>query len=285
MTRHRRFEDMTLRWFGDEMPDFEEEEDDDDVEVVRLETNEVPKEEKSEDVEEDVPEQFKGLSKKQIVDKLMDINQKADSAQAVKEGIEGLAEQLKRPSTPNYGNLVQQQGESDEEFRKRLNQEIFSEDPASVLDEWWQRKNAGTQRMIGQNMVQMRKDFYRTNDETKETYKKYQQEIEDYIGSLDQSVRNNPQVVDYAYKEVKGRHQDEIINETVERKVKEMMEQNKEGKKSSGSFHTEGGSTTNTGVSRKKGKKIYITPEIEQAAKKKGVDPEIYARYVSKGGK
>jgi hypothetical protein len=97
-------------------------------------------------------------------------------------------------------------------------------------------------------------------------------------------VRNNPQVVQYAFDEVKKRHQDDIIEKKVQERFDELMKEKGKSKGDSGVFRTES-STSNVGMQSKgKKSKLYITPEIEREALRRGVTPEVYAAWKKRQG-
>lgn len=281
------FGNVSLGWFGDAEPEFE----DDEPEIIRLESNDIPEEE---DEPEDVPDEYQGVSKADIVRQLKELQSKADSSQALKEGLEGLSSKLQQQPA-NYQQLVPQQqpGESDKAFRERFNEEVFKEDPYAIMNEFMQRTLGPLQANVGQNLVQTRKYMYKTGEETKDIYKQYEGEIEQFIKGLAPNVQTNPNVVDYAFSEVRKKHEKDIIEQEVERRVKELMSKNKPSEEdnqeqqqssSKKSFRIEGsGGATN--VSRKKSDRIFVTPEIRKRAKILGISDEKVARFVKENGR
>lgn len=273
---------MDLQWFGDVQ--FEEPEDDDEFEFVsEEEANAVP------DPDEGLPEDVKKLSKAELYRQMQGIQEQANSVQALKEGLEGLSSKLQKQGQPVNAQTVPQQqpGESDEEFWKRVNSDIWSENPGGVIRDAVQREVSKITQSVGQSLVENRKLALKNDTEKGEYYKRYEDEINQVISSVDPNVRTNPQVVDYAYQEILRRHADDLVEERASKKVSEAVQEqvrqelirygidpDKPPKKASSTAGLGIESSAGQPAQRSTKKRVVITDEIRRRAAVKGLSPE-----------
>jgi hypothetical protein len=276
-------DEMTLQWFGD--PQFEEPEDESDFEFVNESDIAEP------DPDEGLPDDVKKLSKAELYRQMQEVQKQADSVSALKEGLEGLSTKLQRQGQPVNAQQVPQQqaGESDEEFWKRVSADIWSENPGGVIRDAVQRELSKVTQNIGSSLVENRKMMLRNDSDKGEYYKRYEDEINQVIGSVTPDVRTNPQVVDYAYQEVMRRHSDDIVEEKASKKVDELVQDRVKAELAKYGIDPETGptkkqnrGTRGMGLESSSGQpaqrstkpRVVITDDIRRRAAIKGLPPE-----------
>lgn len=181
-------------------PDIEiEDEKDEEGEFVILEEGETP------------PRDEEDEGTRALKEQIRELQEKADSTSALKESFVELGDVLKK----SVGRQEQQQpqqmvGESDEDFWKRLEKDVWSDKTASVIKEAI-RREAGL--LIGQSsgvILKQAEKFMEIDPEKGAAYKRYKDEIHEFIKGLPPGAQSNPDVYEYAYGQVALRHIDEI---------------------------------------------------------------------------
>jgi len=277
------FDKMHLQWFSEAQ--FEEPEDESEFEFVN-ESDIV-----EEDPDEGLPDDVKNLSKAELYRQMQEVRKQADSVSALKEGLEGLSTKLQRQGQPVNAQQVPQQqaGESDDEFWKRVSADIWSENPGGVIRDAVQRELSKVTQNIGSSLVENRKMMLKNDSDKGEYYKRYEDEINQVIGSVNADVRTNPQVVDYAYQEVMRRHSDDLVEERASKKVEDLVQDRVKAELSKYGIDPEAPPTKKTrrgtqtmGLESSSGQpaqrstkaRVVITDEIRKRAAIKGLPPE-----------
>jgi hypothetical protein len=256
-----------MKQMSDKIPEMQWEEE---VELVPEDSQDV-----QEDPDEDLPDEAKKLSKKDLYDKLQakmkEPPQVVDNSAAVVDGIAKLVERI-GPQGP-----APQQGENDEVFAKRLKDQLFDDNTMyPTLKEAILRVASPLIAQQGDTVYSQAQKIMELDPETGPIYKKYKGEIENYIQkTFPANVRKNPQALDIAYKQVYAQHVNEIAEEIAKKKVAEEMEKLKgvsqaEEKTRRNSFSLEGSSSV-SGVSQQK-KRVGFTKEDARIADERGVD-------------
>jgi hypothetical protein len=244
------FSKMTLRWFGDpEDPNYQFTEDEgEDFELVFGE------EEEPEGPDPDELQSELEQTKAQLEEQ----KKRMEEIEAIREGFEqvgGKVEDLQRSQQPTQP----QQPQFDYEKFKQEIDDGFMESPSSALDKYFQMKmQPEVQRLMSNNMANSRR-FLGVDDQRKDTYKQWQSEIEAEVQQMPpQSKLYDPDVYQKAHDRVMSRH----LNEIVDMRVKQALEQQekKGGEEGSGGPYSETSERRPT-TPQKKTKKIVPTQE------------------------
>jgi len=208
------------------------------------------------------------------------------------EGFKGLQEALKGPA--QTVNVQQQVGETDDEFEKRLEKELFSEGKTGkAVKEAIQRYGGGQVSQLMGIISQQNRQIIEMHPEKSTVFNRYKGEIETFVKDLPQDQQFHPQVWDYALEQIKNKHKEDLDKESVDAKVSAAVEARlKElgidvnGKEpvvvreqSRGSF-VESGRGSSVGSVQKK--KIYATAADVAAAEESGVPVAHYLRKIGK---
>ena len=273
---------MHLQWFGDmdegviddpEVPV----QGNDEFEVVEVGDLNEPDEGEKEEKITLTPEEFQNLK------------QQGDSATALQKGIAELGAVVNK-GNKKEGEVVPQQqpGESWDEFKKRLNNQLFGDNPAAVLDEYFEKKMGPLMQQVGGLTTEQQKDLLMVKDETKKYFRKYKDDIEEFHRELPAGQKGNPRSWQYAYDEVLKNKQSEIIEDEVQtrfdemfqKKMQEMGYSNDEGtvKKGGGGPQLEGGGMIGYGSQPqgKKKKQVRYTAAEKNRADQMGLRIEDY---------
>jgi hypothetical protein len=199
--------------------EFEEEEgtgngEEQELEVFVKGRDVIPEEESEEDK---VPEEYKSLTKKQLVEMLSKAQEESNQAAALQAAVSSLGEKLSKPSSTPHGFEVspQKKGESDEEYAKRINETLFGDNPYQVLQEVIRREVQPLLHGIQSQTVQQAKQLLERDEEKGPIFKKYKEEIESMVAAMPAEHRNNPGVYEFALNQIQIRHMDEIIQDRV----------------------------------------------------------------------
>lgn len=152
------------------------------------------------------------------------LKQQGDSAVAIQKGIAELGATINKPNQQQQQVAPQQPGESYEDFKKRLNSELFGDNPAEVLEEYFNKKMGPILQHVSGLSANQQKDLMMVKDETKKYFRKYQEDIEAFYNSLPPDQKSNPRSWQYAYDEVLKKKQNEIIDDEVQARFDEMWE-------------------------------------------------------------
>lgn len=218
-----------------------------------------------------------------------------NSTSVLADGLKELKEALKGPDTP--ANVQQQPGESDADFEKRIEAELFAEGKSAKAIKEAIERYGGSQ--IGQLMMmfsQQNKRLLKLDEETGPVFKRYEDEIEGFVKKLPIEQQNHPQVWEYALNQVKDRHKDELeqdhISELVAKGVRDTLAamgidpDNVQGaQKAKGKapvFIESGSGTGSANIGGKKTKKVFATAEDRIIAQKKGIPLERYLKNIGK---
>jgi len=258
---------------------------DDDFKVLVEGEDEIPKEE-----EEEVPEEFKDLDKKALMEKLEaeraaleETKKQVNEVAALKEGLASLGENLKKPNVSIQPQQVQSVRKSEDEYREEFN-EKFVEDPYSAMVKFQAEKLAPEIQRLMMSNLQISRKFLQFDPDRKETYAKYHDEIEQEVSKVAPRERlEDTEVYQKAHDRVMARH----INDIVQLKVQEVLKQQEEEAKkktSSTSSPTYVEHTMNTPPTKKE-KYIVLTQEEKNRANLLGIPLTEYARYLKERGK
>ena len=149
----------------------------------------------------------------------------SDSAKAVKEGIEGLASQLRTPAPVQLPANGPQQ--TPEEYFAEHSDEIFDKEKgAAVLAKHSkmiaERDYGPLLRGVTAALATTRKELLETKDPY---FKRYKAEVEALIAQQPADVQMKPDIVELAWQSVRQRHAADIEAETVKTAVDKAVEE------------------------------------------------------------
>ena len=149
----------------------------------------------------------------------------SDSAKAVKEGIEGLASRLVAPpAAPAPANAPQQTPEeffeehADEMFDPKKGGELLAKHQKMVAE----REFAPLLQGMSTKIAGMSKKLLRSEDPH---FKKYEAEVDALVAQQPPNVRNQPNIYELAWQQVRQNHQAEIEEETVNERVNKALDE------------------------------------------------------------
>lgn len=202
----------------------------------------------------------------------------------------------------------QQKGESDEEFMKRLNENLFEGNASELIIEAVRRFSGQAASPALQGNFEISKELVENSSELGPIYREYQEEVENEINKLPMNQRLQiPHIYKRATEEVARRHWKDLREKGVAEMVAEKLETMKEELKKELGISSGGGEKRNViysepGVNRPTpnprgtGKKRIRkpTPQEEKYAEIKGISwPQLYeslerqpqlAKRINEGG-
>lgn len=276
MSKKSVFEKVSLSWFGDsehisDDPDIEVD-GQDDFDIVEVDDLNQPDEPEDDGRVVLSPEEFQNLKSQ------------TDTAGAFKQGLAELGEVLNKSNRSSYEEVPQQQpGESAEDFKKRVNERLFGDDPYTVLKEVISRELGPLAQTIGGITSQQAKDLMMVKDDTKKYFSKYKGDIEEYHKSLPRDQQSNPRSWQYAYDEVLKSKRDDIIETEINERFDDMFKSKMQelgieappASKKQG-VYLESGGMTGHNVGPKKKRQVKITSEDRRKADQMGIGVEDY---------
>jgi len=254
--------------YGDELP----------VETVYVTSEEeIPK---PETPPEEEPNAIRAQNQ-ELQAKLAQLEEEANIARRLESGIEGLGKTM-RPA-PQQPAPVQQQGESDEAFRKRLNEHLY-DDPASMLDEYQDRKMRPLLAQFITNNLATSRKMLQLDPEKKENYMTYKDEIEAEVARIPPYEKlQNPDIYEQAYERVLARNINTIIEQRVQKAIKEQLESQQQAPKKPAPDQHHVEQTTYRKPEPKKEYRV-LTKQEKQQAQQAGVDYDTYWNYLKGQG-
>lgn len=220
-----------------------------------------------------------------------------DPTNALAKGLEDLKDVLKGQGAA--ANVEQKPGESDEDFEKRLEEELFSEGKSGkAIKEAVQRYSGGQTSELMAYISQQNKRLLQLDEQKGPVFKRYQGEIEQEVQKLPAAQQKHPQVWDYAFEQVRTRHKDELEQESAEERANRMFKEKMEAlgldengepleggrqqapakKKRPAHVESGKGSANRTSSGGPKKKKLYVTEQDKEEARRSGVPVEIYVK-------
>ena len=255
--------------------------DDDQVEVLLEGVDELPSEKPTEPEEEELPPEYKKMTKKEIIAKLQEVSKTSETDKDIRESlsksIESLGEKLQPVQIPPQ--TPQQPQKSASELEEEIDELAFKK-PSEAMSKLFETKYGPILRdQISANQSLQRK-LLREGTSTKDFFTEHSTEIDETFKSLPPKDQLSGEGYDKAYREVRSRYTDDIIAQEVTKRVKEELEKIMPTIKQTGSF-----TETKSGVPSKSvrgPKKIILTRDDQEIADRRGMSYEEYARWKSR---
>ncbi len=236
------------------------------------------------DPDEGLPEEIKKLSRQDLYARVKDLEGKAasqpDPTERIAKAVEGAFSKVSIPQTP----AAPQKVETEAEFRARLKTDLFDEEKAEGI------LNELVDRRLGPRFLQMQETAFKTTERLLETdasegtiYKRYKGEVQEVLQTLPPEIRKTPQALEFAFKQVKINHIDDIASERAkilleeERKKAEEREETETTPPRRQPLRMETGGRGEGATSSRK-IVVGITQEDRRIADELGVDPSEIAR-------
>lgn len=146
----------------------------------------------------------------------------------VEAAMKPVVDQINQLQQPQQ-QAAQQPGESDAEFKTRIDENYLETGLTGAIDEVFARRlRPEIQRLLQNNLYSSRR-FVMLDPEKGPLYSKYKQEVEAHIAQLPpQEKLYSPEVYDTAVATIAARHGDEIINEKLAQALEAEREKIKE---------------------------------------------------------
>ena len=161
------------------------------------------------------------LLKQQLVKQqelITKLEAKQNIGAAVSESLAPVLERIGQPAQPVI--MPQQQGETEEEFEKRLDENAFEMGVSKAMKQFFNRNLAPEVRRLMVNNVHLSKKFVQLDPNKSKLYAKYGKEIDAYVAAQPPNVQlSNPDIYDDAVNAVASRHSEELLNEQLETRL------------------------------------------------------------------
>lgn len=212
----------------------------------------------------------------------------ANSVEAMREGISKLGESMQgqRKAEPVNEAPVQQQGESDDAFWKRFQDELFkSDNPKPLFEEMMNRMAGPYVNQQNAELAKANKRLMMLDPERGDRFRKYLSEIEGFIQTLPREQHTHPQVWEYAYNQVLQRHTDDLISEEVEKRMKEREAERNQSLDSATQDQRQkapqnfGGAGSGSVSPTKKKRRVQLTAKDYEIMSKEGMSEQDYASW------
>ena len=255
---------------------FQDFDDDDSIEIVG------PGQDVSDNGEEDTEKVT--LSKEEFEA----LRSSANSVEAMREGISKLGENMQgqRKAEPVNEAPVQQQGESDDAFWKRFQDELFkSDNPKPLFEEMMNRMAGPYVNQQNAELAKANKRLMMLDPDRGTRFKKYLSEIEGFVQTLPREQQTHPQVWEYSYNQVLQRHTDDLISEEVEKRMREREEERNQSLDSETQEQQRrapqnfGGAGSGSVSPTKKKRRVQLTAKDYEIMSKEGMSEQDYAAW------
>jgi hypothetical protein len=231
------------------------------------------------DPDEDLPEDVKKSSKKDLYNKVKALEEKAAAAPGVEDRIAGSfakAVEGLRPAPAAAAPAPAR--ESDADFMGRLKKDLFDEEKAPALLKELVAREVGPMfaQTVEINFAQARR-LAEMDAETGPVLKRYGKEVDAMLGTLPDNVRKTPQALDYVLKQVRSAHISDIAREMAQTMLEEERARTDKPRRETLNLEAGGarGGSVSSAAPRKK--IITITQEDRRKADEMGVDASVVA--------
>lgn len=234
------------------------------------------------------PEELKRQNE-DLQSRLEALQQQADVATQLNQGISQLGETLKKGQGQGQGQQPpppQAKGETEAEYAERIKKEFY-DDPYHNLQDMTQRTMQPFLNQVVNNNVAMSRRLMTLDPQKSENFKAYAEEIDQAVAQMPPMTKlQDPMVYDKAYEQVVARHMDEIIEKSVAQRLAEAQAQNPGNGSSAPSTaqnsHVEHGHQPPSGGPRKN--YAVLTPQEKTTAFNKGLTQQQYYDYLKRKG-
>lgn len=280
--------DENLEVEKDRIPEINFEEDGD-VEIVRGDGS-------ASDPDIDLPDQYRNLSKKDLVEMVQKAQAQADAVEAMKTGISELGEKIAKP-------VPSTEGGAGETPKVKTVEEIVNEIDLSDIDQsFFEEKgpSAGIKRALAAALPKVvaniqaqvptntgssdtRKIELMMDEKEGDTFKKFRKEVEVAHAALPENLKGNPQSWDYVYGQVKLQHMEDIVAERVQ---KELEGKASAGKERKVSFSENAGTSVSRPGTQKR--QVRLTDEEireMETMERRGIPRNVYLKRKMEGSK
>ncbi len=160
-------------------------------------------------------------------EKYEEMVKQGNSADVLNQGLQNLAETLKGRGESSAAVPDQQRpGESDADFRERISKDLFEDGKTyGALTEVMQKEFGPVFNQLAAGTVKLQKKVLRNDPETGEYFKRYEKDIDKFVEGLPAGQRMNPEVYEYAYKQVLQQKQPEVLEYEVEKRADKIFEE------------------------------------------------------------
>jgi hypothetical protein len=150
------------------------------------------------------------------------------TAKAMLDGFNMLRDELRSRGEAGQPAPAPVQGETDEDFDKRVNEELFKENPAGMLKKAINREarkivETEVAPILGSIMEDAfnNAEFRLKNDEKDgPIFRKFEPEIKKLLKTLSPAQQKNPQVLKAVFDKIRSDHVEEVIEMEIERRGK-----------------------------------------------------------------
>jgi hypothetical protein len=173
--------------------------------------------------DDDLPEDVKNLSKKELYEKMQEIKNQGSQTQNFTDAIDRIANMQKPqqmqnvPQTIEKDPLVEFLKDKDKISAKMI------ESPDELFREFASLSEQRTAKMVANATVENSIQLLKVQSDTKDVVTKYEGEIRGLLSQVDPMQRANPEVIQGVIRMVKGSHTSELMESEVERQVKERL--------------------------------------------------------------
>ena len=217
------FKDIYLQWFGDPDPGVPEIVYDEDPEAEEEIEVAVEGDEKKEK-EEKEPEP-KGKTREELEAEIATLKTQADSAAVLGQAVEKLGDKLQVPRSAAPAPTAVPSDDS--AIQEAFNKDIFADDPYGVVKKLIQKEAKRiASEQVGQvagafagTLVKSQKAIIKSDPKDGAIFAEYESEIEAEVQNLvaqNPAVKNNPELYQYAFDQVKTRNIDKIASKMAE---------------------------------------------------------------------
>lgn len=240
------------------------------------------------------------LTKAELAELKRKKSEEGDSSMLV-----GLINGLKEAIQPGQARVPEQQvGETDEEFNKRIAEELFDrENGGNALQSAIERYAGKEKAQLMQLLSEQNRQLLELNPKTSKMFEKYGEEIEKKVKELPPGQQLHPNAWKWALDQVKLAHADDIQGESVDALVAQkvaaelkkygiepeedgevLLEGQAPKRKPVGVGSRSGRGSANVRSGRSSGgkKPVYYTAEDARIAKERMVPLSVYLRSIGK---
>jgi len=244
---------------------------------------------KASDDDEDVPEEYRGRTKRQIIDAMLARASESNIGQQFREGIEALGDRIAPPPVQQDQPFVLD-AKRRAEINEKLKSGLYGDDPLAVIQEAIFPTVAPYLAEGAMRTVKQAREIVKLSPDTGDTFKKYEKEIDEWVNGRPQTERLDPTIWERGLSEIRQRHFTDIVKEQATAIAKQIAEEQIAKLKSNATKVTVPNTDTSSGaaggatIPAKKQQRVIIR-DLARAKELAFSEGSVEMKKVKKGGK
>lgn len=181
--------------------------------------------EKVDEAEDDLPEQYRGKSKREIIEEIARQTANGDMGAQLRDGIAALGDRIAPPPAQQAEQPFVLDAKRKAELNEKLKVALYGDDPLAALQEVIFPTVAPYFAEGAIRTVKQAREIVKLSPDTGTTFKKYEKEIDEWVNARPQNERMDPMIWERGLSEIRQKHFTDIVREEATIIAKQIAEE------------------------------------------------------------